>query len=325
MISVQDSFVSEAPCLWVCSTPIGNLQDVTFRLLDVLRQADVICAEDTRQTRKLLARYEIPGKTLVSYHQHNQASRRDDLRGWWAEGKRIALVSDAGTPLLSDPGEDAVALAVEQGIPVIPVPGPSALLAALAASGCPMLPFTFIGFLPRSNRELNAVLEDVATLPGSVVCYEAPHRLEGTLQRLAERFPGRRVVLGRELTKRHEQFIRGPVEDVLKFVQTEGTRGEYVIVLDAIRRLGERAAGAAGHGREVPAAKDDHAGAVRGEGVSAASQSESAASRFESAMVEVQARMVAGETHTQAVREAARAHGVPRRRLYQATLPETKA
>ncbi|MCL6627887.1 16S rRNA (cytidine(1402)-2'-O)-methyltransferase [Alicyclobacillus shizuokensis] len=314
MVFVQDSFASERPCLWVCSTPIGNLDDVTLRLLDVLRAADIICAEDTRQTRKLLARYEIHGKTLVSYHQHNETARRAALLRWWAEGKRVALVSDAGTPLLSDPGEDAVSLALTRAVPVIPVPGPSALLAALAASGESLVPFTFVGFLPRRERDLEAALADIAQLPGSVVCYEAPHRLEATLRALAAWFPGRRVVIARELTKRHEQFVRGTVEEVLAFVQEQGVRGEYVLILEATRWLGALRPGSdgpAGGSASPPSGAGGADTVAMGDG----------SDRMAAAISDVQARMAAGATHTQAVREAAQAHGVPRRPLYQATLP----
>jgi 16S rRNA (cytidine1402-2'-O)-methyltransferase len=314
MVEIQESFARQGPCLWVCSTPIGNLSDASLRLLEVLRAADVIAAEDTRQTRKLLSHYEIHGKALVSYHQHNQAARRQDLIRWWDEGKTVALVSDAGTPLVSDPGEDAVALAIERGVPVIPVPGASAVLAALAASGCCSQPFTFVGFLPRSGRELEAVLADIAALPGSVVCYEAPHRLLTTLRRLAEVVPGRRVAIAKELTKRYETFIRGEIEAVIEYLSQQPIRGEYVIILDAIRRLGEPAA----EGGDPSGA--DRPSSATGDAALYSVSGGDAQSRWSAALARVRELMAVGYSHKQAVREAAQIHGIRRHDLYQATL-----
>ncbi|WDL99434.1 16S rRNA (cytidine(1402)-2'-O)-methyltransferase [Alicyclobacillus sp. ALC3] len=284
------SFATEGPRLYVCSTPIGNLQDVSLRLLDVLRTADVVAAEDTRQTRKLLTHFDIHPQQLVSYHEHNLRDRAPDLMRWWSEGKTIALVTDAGTPGISDPGDDAVGLAIKQGVPVVPVPGPSAVLAAIVASGLPSLPFTFVGFLPRVNRELRKVLDDLDRALGSVVLYESPHRLVGTLEKLAERWPERQAVLAKELTKRHEGFARGTLIELARYVTEVHPRGEYVIVLAAV----------------VSQRGDE--GVVE-------------ATSLAQAVAAVRRAMAEGMSHSEAVQEAALSHGVRRRDLYRLTLP----
>ncbi|MCL6594278.1 MAG: 16S rRNA (cytidine(1402)-2'-O)-methyltransferase, partial [Alicyclobacillus sp.] len=217
--------------LYVCGTPIGNLADVSFRLLDTLRQADVVAAEDTRHTRKLLAYYDIHPPLLISYHEHNWRSRASDFLRWWQEGKTVALVSDAGTPGISDPGAEAVALAVEHGVPVIPVPGASALVTALSGCGFTAQPVVFLGFLPREQRAARAALAPFLNAPGVLVLYEAPHRLRATLRLLAEQWPQRPAVLGKELTKRHEAFMRGTLVELAKQAEEEEPRGEYVLVL----------------------------------------------------------------------------------------------
>ncbi len=290
MTEMVASFAVEGPRLYVCSTPIGNLQDVSLRLLDVLRTADVVAAEDTRQTRKLLTHFDIHPQQLVSYHEHNLRGRAPDLMRWWSEGKTVALVTDAGTPGISDPGDDAVGLAIEQGVPVVPVPGPSAVLAAIVASGLPSLPFTFVGFLPRVNRELRKVLDDLERALGSVVLYESPHRLVGTVEKLAERWPERQAVLAKELTKRHEGFARATLAELAQYVQEVEPRGEYVIVL-------------------APAVSQRS-----DEGVAEATSLAQAVAAVRTAMAE-------GMSHSEAVQEAALSHGVRRRDLYRLTLP----
>jgi 16S rRNA (cytidine1402-2'-O)-methyltransferase len=225
------SFHEAGPKLYICSTPIGNLEDVSQRLLETLKTVDVVAAEDTRQTRKLLSRYEIRVPELISYHEHNAFNRRAWLHNLWEQGKSIALVSDAGTPIVSDPGDDAVQQAIEAGVPVVPVPGPSALLAALVGSGLPAIPFTFVGFLPRGKKECRLALEQYGKLPWTFVFYEAPHRLVKTLSEVAELWPDRALVVAKELTKRHETFHFGTAGELLATLHEEAPRGEYVLVV----------------------------------------------------------------------------------------------
>jgi 16S rRNA (cytidine1402-2'-O)-methyltransferase len=292
-VRVIQSFAGEGPRLYICSTPIGNLQDASLRLLDVLREVDVVAAEDTRQTRKLLAHFDIHPPLLVSLHQHNEAAREADLRRWWAEGKRVALVSDAGTPLVSDPGEGAVGLAVELGVPVIPVPGASAVLTALVASGCAVQPFTFLGFLPREKKRAKKLLDAFSSVPGALVLYEAPHRLVSTLRLLAEQMPARRIALGKELTKLHETFYYADdAAELAAYFAEQQPRGEYVIV------LGPPEAGQHGEPDDKDADRDNEEEAVR-------------------MVVE---RVRAGASHASAVREVAKLTGMRRQQLYQLTL-----
>lgn len=292
-LRIAKSFEQDGPCLYVCSTPIGNLSDTSHRLIDVLRTVDVVAAEDTRQTRKLLTHFDIHPPQLVSLHQHNETARKEDLERWWAEGKKVAVVSDAGTPLISDPGEGAVQFAVEAGVPVVPIPGASAVLAALVASGLNVQPFTFVGFLPRDKKSARNAIEEYAKVPWTLVFYEAPHRLLHTLEVLEERLPTRPAVLGKELTKRHETyFYASNLSELIEHFQQETPRGEYVIVLG-------------------PGEPDD-AGAgkanVRIE------------EQYQLAVVKVSERMTDGISHTQAVRQVAEEMGLKRKELYQQTL-----
>ncbi len=202
-----------------------------MRLLDTLRQADVVLAEDTRQTRKLLSRYDIHPPVLVSYHEHNDESKREKLQGWWHEGKRVALVSDAGIPLISDPGEDAVQQALSLGVPVIPIPGPNAALSALVASGFAGHPFAFLGFLPREARRLRETLISYGSFPGVLIIYESPHRLIRCLREIATVWPMRSACLAKEITKLNEQFIYGSVTELLELMAEIPPRGEYVLIL----------------------------------------------------------------------------------------------
>jgi len=192
--------------LYVVATPIGNLEDITLRALRVLREVDRIACEDTRQTRKLLDRHGI-AKPLVSYHEHNEEARAAELVRDLEAGKSIALVSDAGTPLIADPGYRIVALARERGVTVSPIPGPSALVSALSASGLPTDAFFFGGFLPAKKTQRRKTLEKVKEYPATLVFYEAPHRIIEALQDIEEVLGPRRVTLARELTKVHEEFL----------------------------------------------------------------------------------------------------------------------
>ena len=217
-------------CLYIVSTPIGNLGDLSHRAVDVLRDADRILAEDTRRTGILCRAYGIE-TPRVSVHEHNEASRAEQVVGWLEAGETLALVTDAGTPLLSDPGARLVGRVVEAGHRVVPVPGASALLAALVGAGLGAEPFTFFGFLPRSGRERRERLAELETLPHTAVLYESPERLAGLLGALAESSPERRVVVARELTKVHEEFRRGTVREVAAYYEGAGVKGEVVVVL----------------------------------------------------------------------------------------------
>jgi len=232
-----------APGLYLVATPIGNLEDITLRALRVLRSADRIACEDTRQTIKLLNHFGISTPT-VSYHLHNETGRADELLDQLKAGARIALVSDAGTPAIADPGAELVARAIAAGIAVYPIPGASAALTALVASGLATERFTFHGFLPSKSGQRRTVLEQLrATLsvaqqsdePSTThIHYETPHRILEALEDIAATLgPAHRIVLARELTKLHEEFLRGPVSEVLATLkQRPAIRGEIVLLLD---------------------------------------------------------------------------------------------
>ncbi|HLH40704.1 MAG TPA: 16S rRNA (cytidine(1402)-2'-O)-methyltransferase [Bryobacteraceae bacterium] len=199
--------------LYIVATPIGSLEDITLRALRVLREAGAIACEDTRQTRKLLNHYKI-SKHLLSYHQYNEAARAAELIERLSRGETIALVSDAGTPLVSDPGYRLVRAAIDAGIPVVPIPGPSALLAALAASGLGADAFRFGGFLPAKKTARRKMLQDLADQDCTLIFYEAPHRILEALEDIDELLGARPVVIGRELTKVHEEFLRGTAAEI---------------------------------------------------------------------------------------------------------------
>jgi 16S rRNA (cytidine1402-2'-O)-methyltransferase len=217
--------------LYLVATPIGNLADITYRAVETLRAADVIACEDTRQTRKLLEHYDIQ-RPLVSYHEHNESERSEDLIARLSAGGTVALVSDAGTPLISDPGYRVVRAAVEAGVTVVPIPGASAVLSALSASGLPTDRFTFHGFAPRKSGERQRLF---ATLLGSEsvhVFYESPHRILETLDDLVTALHDPEVVAARELTKVHEEFLRGTAGEVrAKLASRDAIRGEFTLVV----------------------------------------------------------------------------------------------
>ncbi len=228
------SKLSESPsprrgCLFLVATPIGNLEDITVRALRLLGEADLIACEDTRQTAKLLNHYGIH-KSTVSYHQHNEASRANELLKRLEEGARIALVSDAGTPVISDPGHRLISLCLEYQVPVIPVPGPSAVIAALAASGLPSEEFLFVGFLPSRVVARRKKLQDLARENRTMVLYEAPHRLAQTLSDALEYLGRRQAVVAREITKIHEEFLRGDLAELLVRAR-QPLRGEMTILI----------------------------------------------------------------------------------------------
>jgi 16S rRNA (cytidine1402-2'-O)-methyltransferase len=217
--------------LFIVATPIGNLEDITQRVLRVLREVDLIACEDTRHTRKLLNHFGIDKKT-ISYHEHNERERAEELCELLESGKNVALVSDAGTPLINDPGYRIVTAAIERGIRVIPVPGPVAFIAALAASGLPTDEFFFGGFLPARTHPRRAKLEELRSIRATLVFYEAPHRILAALKDATELLGNRRAVVARELTKLHEEFIRGTLNELVQQFSKAGTaRGEMVLII----------------------------------------------------------------------------------------------
>jgi len=221
-----------APGLYLVATPIGNLEDITLRAIRVLKQCDLIACEDTRQTRKVLNQYEIE-KPTISYHEHNEASRAAELIEKLADGMRIAVVSDAGMPGISDPGFRLVSLAIERGVSVVPIPGPAAFVSALVASGLPVESFTFRGFLPPKSGARRRALEKIRDSKQTEIFYEAPHRITETLEdAVAVLGMGRRVVVARELTKIHEEFLRGTAVEVLEVLKGRGEiKGEIVLLI----------------------------------------------------------------------------------------------
>ena len=217
--------------LYVVATPIGNLEDITLRALRVLKEVDLIACEDTRHTRRLLDHFGIATRAL-SYHEHNENERAAELVNRLLAGESIAVVSDAGTPLISDPGYRVVSEAVRAGVPVVPIPGASALLSALTGSGLPTDAFYFGGFLPAKLSQRRRTLEQVKALPSTVVFYEAPHRITESLADIAEMFGDRQIAVARELTKLHEEFLRGTAAEVARQLQERpSVRGEITIVI----------------------------------------------------------------------------------------------
>jgi 16S rRNA (cytidine1402-2'-O)-methyltransferase len=217
--------------LYLVATPIGNLEDITYRAVRVLSEADLIACEDTRHTRKLLDHYGI-SKPTISYHEHNEMERAPELVERIRAGASIALVSDAGMPLVSDPGYRLVRAAVDAGIPVVPIPGPSALLAALAASGLPTDAFHFGGFLPSKPIQRAKALEALAEEEATLIFYEAPHRLVEALESIEEALGPRPVVVARELTKLHEEFLRGTAAEIRERMgAVDAVKGEITILI----------------------------------------------------------------------------------------------
>lgn len=237
-MDVQRSFADEREnmkrppgTLYLVGTPIGNLEDMTFRAIRTLREADWIAAEDTRQTRKLLTHYDIQGK-LVSYHEHNKQSSGAELIAKLLAGESVALVSDAGMPAISDPGEDLVGHAIAERIPVVPIPGATASVSALVMSGLPTARFRFAGFLPREKKKLRQSLEELADCTDTLIVYESPHRLKATLEAMLDVWGDRRIALIRELTKKFEEAARGTIAEVSRFLEDHPPKGEYCLVVE---------------------------------------------------------------------------------------------
>ncbi len=217
--------------LYLVPTPIGNLEDMTFRAIDTLKEADVIAAEDTRQTKKLCHVYQIETQ-LVSYHEHNKESSGHKILEWLKDGKNVALVSDAGMPTISDPGAEIVRDFIAIGGYVVPLPGANAAMTALIASGIAPQPFFFFGFLDRNKRERKKQLEALKNRRETMIFYESPHRLKETLTAIYDVFGNRNIAVTRELTKKFEEFIRGTIEEVLAWTEQEQVRGEFCLVIE---------------------------------------------------------------------------------------------
>jgi 16S rRNA (cytidine1402-2'-O)-methyltransferase len=243
--------------LYLVATPIGNLEDITLRALRTLKECDFVAAEDTRRTGQLLKHFEI-SKPLLSYFQFNEARRSEEIIERLRRGEKVALVTDAGSPGISDPGERVVKAAIAAGFRVEAVPGPSALVAALTASGLSTEEFHFIGFLPHKSGQRRKELERLKGFAGTLVLYESPYRIEKLLRELQEVFAGRQVVLARELTKKFEEYLRGTSAELLEVLRSRALKGEFVALvagLDPATSVGAHAANAATTTPESPASQ----------------------------------------------------------------------
>ena len=218
--------------LYIVATPIGNLEDITLRAINILKQVDLIAAEDTRHTLKLLNHLQI-SKPLISYHRHNEQTKKDILIQKLKQGQNIAIVSDAGTPGISDPGEEIIKQAIQENITIIPIPGACALINALICSGISTKEFVFLGFLPLNKKLRKGKLEEIKTETKTIILYEAPHKLKATLEDLKDNLENRQVVLARELTKIHEEFIRGTANELLQKI--DNLKGEFVIIIEGAK------------------------------------------------------------------------------------------
>ena len=226
----------EKGTLFLVATPIGNLEDITFRAVNILKSVDLIAAEDTRQTLKLLNHYEI-SKPLISYHRHNEDTRSDILIEKLNEVKNIAVVTDAGTPGISDPGEEVVKEAIKNEIKVVPIPGACAMINALIASGLDTKEFAFYGFLPLNKKLRKEKLEEIKNEGKTTIIYEAPHRIKDTLNELQKNFGDINIVVAKELTKIHEQYYRGKISEVNNMIETP--KGEFIIILEINKKQKE--------------------------------------------------------------------------------------
>ncbi len=215
--------------LYVVATPIGNLEDITLRALNILKQVDIIAAEDTRQTLKLLNHFEI-SKPLISYHRHNEEVKSNKLIEKLKNGDSIALVSDAGTPGICDPGGEVIKKAIEENIDVIPIPGACAMVNALIASGLDASEFSFLGFLPLNKKLRKEKIEEIKKSEKTIIIYEAPHKIKNTLEDLKEILKNRRIVLARELTKIHEEFVRKNINELLEDI--DNMKGEMILIIE---------------------------------------------------------------------------------------------
>lgn len=220
--------------LYIVATPIGNLEDITLRAISVLKEVDLIAAEDTRHSLKLLNHLEI-SKPLISYHRHNEDTRTDLLIKELKEGKSIALISDAGTPGISDPGQEAIKKCIEENIKIVPIPGACAMINALICSGIDTTEFIFLGFLPLNKKNRNEKLEEIRSANKTLILYEAPHKIKSTLSDLKSVIGDRKIVIARELTKIHEEFLRGNINELIE--KTENIKGEMVLIIEKNKKI----------------------------------------------------------------------------------------
>jgi 16S rRNA (cytidine1402-2'-O)-methyltransferase len=284
-----------APGLYLVATPIGNLDDITLRALAILRGVDLVLAEDTRRTRKLLSHFGIAAR-LQSLHEHNETARAPGLVARLAAGERMALVSDAGTPLVSDPGHELVRAAIAAGVPVVPVPGASALLAALTASGLPLDRFTFVGYLPRKRGARERLFAELAADPGTLVFLESPRRLARSLADAAAVLGARPAVVARELTKVHEEHVRGTLPEIAARLAEGEVRGEVIVCV-------------AGHGSVADQEADPSGG--RGE-----LDRDALRRRYDELLA-------SGTARNDALKRIAAENGVKRRDVYELLMIET--
>lgn len=339
--------------LYLVGTPIGNLEDMTLRGLRTLEEVDLIACEDTRRTKKLLSHFNIH-TPVTSYHQHSQPGKVEELLARVRSGQKVAVVSDAGMPAISDPGRDLVARAVSEGLYLAVIPGPSALTAALAVSGLAPQPFTFLGFWPRTNKERRRLLEELAHLYWTAVFYEAPHRLVETLKDISQRWPSRPVVVAREMTKVFEEVVRGSAQEVYRHFAEHEPRGEITVLVggaDAPRaRVPAEVGAEAGIGSpaevldlaEVPGpagAPNPAEGPLEarvpaqaglspqspGPGQPETSQSLTTASALALALEEARALVRSGRSAAQAAKASAQRYDLPRRTIYRLLVEETPA
>ncbi|MBO1004738.1 16S rRNA (cytidine(1402)-2'-O)-methyltransferase [Pseudogracilibacillus auburnensis] len=220
--------------LYLVPTPIGNLEDMTFRAIRIMKEVDVIAAEDTRNTKKLCHYFEID-TPLISYHEHNRQASGEQIVRRLESGENVALVSDAGMPCISDPGYELVAEVIALDVTVVPLPGANAALTALIASGIKPQPFYFYGFLPRGKKEKRAELEELKRQIGAIILYEAPHRLKDSLKWMIEILGNRQIVLCRELTKKFEEFLRGSLQDAVEWTESNEIRGEFCLIVEGAK------------------------------------------------------------------------------------------
>ena len=221
--------------LYLCATPIGNLEDMTIRAIRILKEVDVIGAEDTRHTRKLLSYYDIH-TPLISYHEHNKFDQGPILLDRLLLGDSVAIVSDAGLPGISDPGAHLAELVIEEGIQVVPIPGANAALSALIASGLDTTMFTFVGFLPKTSKKREERFNELALMTHTLIFYESPHRIKDTLKEMHIALGNRRVVIARELTKIHEEFIRGTIVELLDHFKDTVPKGEFTVIVEGCKK-----------------------------------------------------------------------------------------
>ncbi|NDI37081.1 16S rRNA (cytidine(1402)-2'-O)-methyltransferase [Chengkuizengella sediminis] len=241
-MNIQKSFLEDETnkgCLYLVGTPIGNLEDISYRALRILQEVECIACEDTRQTKKLLSHFQISTR-CISYHEHNKHASGKEIVRLIEQGKHIALVSDAGLPVISDPGNELVQLAIESNLSVIPIPGANAALSALIISGLDTDQFMFFGFLPREKKDKKEKLKELLETTGSIIFYESPHRLLNTLNTMLEVLGNRRISIAREITKRYEEIVRGTLEECISYMDDIKIQGEYCIVVQGNMEKAEK-------------------------------------------------------------------------------------